>query len=240
LVRRDVRGADGPGAARRLGAVLFDLGGTLDAPGIPWKERLFRLYRAEGVVITPDEFAPVFYRIDDALVGAVPAALSFRETVQRLVDGVSAALNVDDRRLTDRIATQFCQRAMTCARDNTPLLSQLAGRYRLGIVSNFYGNLATVCDELGLRPYLGVIADSTDVGWTKPDPRIFRHALDGLGVKAGDAAFVGDSLSRDMAGARAVGMSHIWLVEEGVSPSEPCCPDDRVIHALDDLRDLLL
>jgi hypothetical protein len=49
--------------------------------------------------------------------------------VQRLVDGVSAALNVDDQRLTDRIAAQFCQHAMACARDNTRLLSQLAGRY---------------------------------------------------------------------------------------------------------------
>jgi HAD superfamily hydrolase (TIGR01549 family) len=226
--------------ARALDAVLFDLGGTLDAPGIPWKERLFRLYRAEGVVIPPDDFATLFYRADDALVGAVPAALSLRDTVQRLVDGISAALNVDDTRLTDRIATQFLERATTCARDNARLLSDLASRYRLGIVSNFYGNLVTVCDELGLRSHLGVIVDSSAVGWTKPDPRIFQRALDGLGVKAGDAAFVGDSLPRDMAGARAVGMAHIWLVEEAVSPPAPCCPDDRIIHSLDELRDVLL
>jgi putative hydrolase of the HAD superfamily len=129
---------------------------------------------------------------------------------------------------------------MSCAHDNTRLLSQLAGRYRLGMVSNFYGNLATVCDELGLRPYLGVIADSTDVGWTKPDPHIFRHALDELGVTAAEAAFVGDSLARDMAGARGIGMSHIWLVGGSVTPSAPCCPGDPVIHSLDDLRELLL
>ena len=226
--------------ARGLHAVLFDLGGTLDAPGIPWKERLFRLYRAEGVVIPPDDFATLFYRADDALVGSVPAALSLRDTVQRLVDGVSAALNVDDPRLTDRVATQFFERATTCARDNTRLLSDLASRYRLGVVSNFYGNLATVCDELGLRRHLGVIVDSSAVGWTKPDPRIFQRALDGLGVEAGDAAFVGDSLSRDMAGARAVGMAHIWLVGEAVSPAAPCCPHDRIIHSLDELRGLLL
>ncbi len=225
---------------RRFEAVLFDLGGTLDAPGLPWQERLFRLYRAEGVAVTPDEFAPLFYRADDALVGAVPAALSLRETVQRLVKGVSAALSLDDARLADRIATRFFEQAMTCARHNTPLLSQLAGRYRLGMVSNFYGNLVTVCDDLGLRPYLGAIVDSTDVGCTKPDPRIFRHALDRLGVRAGDAAFVGDSLARDMGGARAVGMTHIWLVDEAMSSPEPCCPDDRVIRSLDELRDLLL
>jgi len=222
------------------GAILFDLGGTLDAPGLPWKERLFRLYRAEGVAVTPDAFAPLFYRADDALVGAVPAALSLRDTVQRLVDGVSAALQVADRQVSDRIATQFVACAMTCARGNARLLSQLAGPYRLGLVSNFYGNLATVSDELGLRPYLDVIVDSTDVGCTKPDPRIFQHALDGLGVKAADAVFVGDSLARDMAGARGVGMAHIWLVGDVASSPAPCCPGDGVIRSLDELRALLL
>jgi len=94
------------------------------------------------------------------LVGAVPAALSLRDTVQRLVDGISAALHVDDTRLTDRIATQFLERATACARDNIRLLSDLASRYRLGVVSNFYGNLDAVCADLGLRSLFRVIVDS--------------------------------------------------------------------------------
>jgi putative hydrolase of the HAD superfamily len=223
-----------------LEAVLFDLGGTLDAPGIPWKERLFRLYRAEDVVITPEEFASVFYRADDALVGVVPPALSLRETVERLVDGVSEGLALGDADLTNRISRQFYEGAVTCARGNASLLSELAGRYRLGIVSNFYGNLATVCDEIGFRPYLSVVVDSTQVGWTKPDVRIFGYALDRLGVDPGAAAFVGDSFSRDMAGARAVGMTHVWLAGDTVGSIEPCCPGDRVIRTLETLRSFLL
>src|SRR5207245_5943751 len=74
----------------------------------------------------------------------------------------------------------------------------------------------------------------------KPDPRIFRHALDGLGVESGDATFVGDSPSRDMAGARGVGMAHIWLVGEATWHPPPCCPGDRVIRSLGELRGLLL
>jgi putative hydrolase of the HAD superfamily len=226
--------------APRLDAVLFDLGGTLDAPGIPWKERLFRLYRAEGVVPAPGEFDERFYRVDDAIVGAVPALLSFHDTVRRLVDGVSAALQVDDARVSARVAARFVDCAMSCARANARVLEALAERYRLGVVSNFYGNLATVCDELGLSPHLAVMVDSTDLGWTKPDPRLFRHALGALGVDAAHAAFVGDSLPRDMAGARAVGMGHIWLVGDVAALPEPCCPGDRVIRAIDDLRALLL
>ena len=53
-------------------AVLFDFGGTLDADGITWKERFFRLCLDEGVTIARERFDPVFYAADDALVGGIP------------------------------------------------------------------------------------------------------------------------------------------------------------------------
>jgi putative hydrolase of the HAD superfamily len=120
------------------------------------------------------------------------------------------------------------------------VLSELARRYPLGIVSNFYGNLDAVCEELGIRALFRVIVDSEQVGCRKPDPRIFRHALDELGVKPADATFVGDSPSRDMAGARGVGMAHIWLVGEAAWHPPPCCPGDPIIRSLETLRGLLL
>jgi putative hydrolase of the HAD superfamily len=226
--------------ADRLEAVLFDLGGTLDAPGVAWKERLHRLYQVEGIVITAKHFDPIFYRIDDSLVRTIPPTLSLRDTVQRLVAAVSEAAGLRDPRLTDGIATRFYEDALTYARDNLPLLSQLAERYRLGVVSNFYGNLTTVCDELGFGPYLSVIMDSAEVGWLKPDARIFRQALDHLCLPPTSAAFVGDSFRRDMAGARFVGMPHVWLVGDVLASLAPCCPGDRVIRTLQALRTLLL
>jgi putative hydrolase of the HAD superfamily len=234
-------GAMGTGQALQgVKAVLFDLGGTLDAPGIPWKERLYRLYRAQGVGITEERFASVFYRVDDALVGAVPPALSLRDSVDELVAGLNDALELDTAGLAKRIAGEFYDQAMASARGNTPLLAQLSERYRLGVVSNFYGNLSTVCDELGLQPYLSVMVDSARVGCMKPDARIFQHALDELGVAPTAAAFVGDSVPRDMAGARAIGMAHVWLAGEAAGALEPCCPGDPVIRSLDTLRGLLL
>src|SRR5207249_3583829 len=57
-------------------AVLFDFGGTLDADGLPWKERMGRLFRDEGAVVARDRFDPAYYAADDALVGALPATTS--------------------------------------------------------------------------------------------------------------------------------------------------------------------
>src|SRR5437762_3096594 len=194
---------------------------------------------SEGVMVTPERFDPLFYGADDALVRAIPDSLSLAETVRRLVAGLGAALDLSDA-LADRIARRFVEDAIGYARDNISLLSELARHYRLGIVSNFYGNLAPVCDDLRLRPLFGTIVDSAEVGWTKPDPRIFAHALRTLGVEASEATFVGDSLARDMSGARGIGMAHIWLAADAAPDSRACCPGDPVIRSLGDLRGLLL
>lgn len=221
-------------------SVLFDFGGTLDADGIAWKERFFRLYRAEGLVLSSEQFARAFYAADDALVGTIPATLPFRETVARLVGRVTPALGVRDPLLVERIATRFVGEARDRLSANAVLLAHLSRRYRLGIVSNFYGNLAAVCHEVGLSPFLTVVVDSARVGWAKPDPQIFRLALATLRSGPARAVFVGDSLRRDMAGARDVGMAHIWLAPGPSRGDGPCCPGDPVVATLEGLRELLL
>jgi len=220
-------------------ALLFDFGGTLDGPGLTWKTRAFGLYRAAGLAADPADFDPLFYAADDALVGAVPATLGLDETVRRLFAGISDRLGVTDGGLTARLAERFIEDARASLRDSGRVLTRLARRHRLGIVSNFYGNLGAVCADAGLTPVLGVIADSTAVGWSKPDPRIFRHALDALGVSAAEARFIGDSRPRDMEGARALAMPHVWLVDPAVAPGAPCCPGDPVIRSLDELEGVL-
>lgn len=221
-------------------AVLFDFGGTLDANGVAWKERLFRLYRDEGVALAPEQFDPAFYAVDDALVRSVPPTLSFRDTVLGLVGGLAEALGVADHTLAKRIANRFVEEALERLRHNARLLGALRCRYRLGVVSNFYGNLATVCEDAGIRPFFTTLVDSAHCGYVKPDPRIFYQAVGELEIDSSRAVFVGDSLPRDMAGARAVGMPHIWLAGPGPRAESPCCPGDGVIRSLNELAELLL
>jgi putative hydrolase of the HAD superfamily len=62
----------------------------------------------------------------------------------------------------------------------------------------------------GLLGYFDHWSFSDDVGWYKPAPEIFRHALDGLGgVDPSRAAHVGDLRRTDIAGARAMGMTAV-------------------------------
>ncbi len=219
--------------------MLFDFGGTLDADGVPWKERVARLYGDAGVPIDPVTFDPVFYAADDAMVGTIPTTLALEATVARLVRGVAEGLGVDDDAVVDRVRKGFIEAAIERIHLNRPLLEALASRYRLGIVSNFYGNLSAVCDDCGIAGLFDIVVDSTRAGATKPDARIFEIALAALDVRPSEAVFVGDSRPRDMAGARALGMPHVWLRGPGVEGA-PCCADDPVIASVRDLGALLL
>jgi putative hydrolase of the HAD superfamily len=217
--------------------VLFDFGGTLDADGVAWRERFFECYRASGVGVSRAEFDPAFYAADDAVVGAIAVSTPFRDTVRAVAAGVTRRLGLSDDGLTDGVTNAFVNAALAATRRNLPLLARLAQRYRLGIVSNFYGNLSAVCDDVGVSPLFGVIVDSVWAGCTKPDPRIFRRATEELRVAPAEATFVGDSLARDMAGARALGMPHVWLAGEGGGSA--CCAGDRTIRTLKELEDVL-
>jgi putative hydrolase of the HAD superfamily len=111
----------------------------------------------------------------------------------------------------------------------------LSERYRLGIVSNFYGNLEAVCESAGLCSFFKVMVDSHCVGVEKPDPAIFRVALERLGATPEKAVFIGDSLRRDREGARRMGMRFIWIAPRDVQARQS---ERQADSAVTDLRDV--
>ena len=216
-------------------AVLFDFGGTLDSEGLPWKDRFAAAWREEVGEVAQARFDPAFYAADDALVGTVPRDSSLEETVRRLAGNLSRELDADPDAAA-RAGARFLRDAAPRLEASARLLGKLAERYRLGIVSNFYGNLDAVCAGAGLAPHLSVVVDSVVAGFEKPDPRIFRAALDALDARPEDAVFVGDSMPRDMEGARRLGMAHVWLAP---GRDRGCCPGDVVIERLERLPEVI-
>ena len=221
-------------------ALLFDFGGTLDADGITWKDRFYPLYLAEQVEVDRDRYDRAYYVADDALVARRLSGCSFRESLLLQITGVLEALNVADAGLASRLCDRFLQDSLDKIHSNLQILQELSARFRLGIISNFYGNLERVCFETGLAPFMSVLVDSACVGFTKPDPRIFQVALTQLQLDPKEAVFVGDSLPRDMEGAKHLGMPHIWLASDHSGAAVPCCPDDPMIRSLTDLRETFL
>ena len=151
-----------------------------------------------------------------------------------------AALKLRDQPREDQFVEGFCSKTERVLQRNTILVSRLKNRYRLGVVSNFYGNVEVLCDEVGLSDHLDVILDSTCIGLSKPDPEIFLLALKSINVEPTETIFVGDSYERDIMPARSLGMKTVWL--KGPNPRLPENPGpvDCQISSLPELESLLL
>jgi FMN hydrolase / 5-amino-6-(5-phospho-D-ribitylamino)uracil phosphatase len=234
--------------------VLFDFGGTLDADGVAWKERFYTLYRSEGLHMTPDAFAPAFFAADLPLVGGLPPATGLSETVHALAANLEVELarrsaGADDAEIVKertngdrgrRVASRFLSEAADTFARNRPVLEALGRRYRLGIVSNFYGNLEAVCDSAGLAHLFAVMVDSHCVGAEKPDPAIFRAALDALRASPQTTMFVGDTLRRDREGAQRAGIGFVWIAPRAVWVAEARASAETHVYAtVSELGDLM-
>jgi HAD superfamily hydrolase (TIGR01549 family) len=94
-----------------------------------------------------------------------------------------------------------------------------AAGMKVGIVSNSEGRLHEVIEHVGLRDRFEVIVDSGIEGVSKPDPEIFRRALERLGgIAPADALYAGDIPSVDVDGARAAGLRAVLVDPFGFYP----------------------
>lgn len=110
-----------------------------------------------------------------------------------------------------------------------------AGGLRLGVVSNSDGRVEEALVGVGLRDCFDLVLDSALVGVEKPDPAIFRAALDALGVAPEEALYVGDLYDVDVVGARDAGMQAVLLVPDLAVPGPDCRRFDSLAALADDL-----
>lgn len=82
---------------------------------------------------------------------------------------------------------------------------------KVAIISNSEGMLERLFTELGVLRHFDLVVDSGKVGIEKPDPRIFRIALDHFGVPPERALHLGDVFATDVLGARAAGIRHALI-----------------------------
>jgi len=96
--------------------------------------------------------------------------------------------------------------------DADRVVRYLAAKYPLTIVSNGFKEVQYYkFEHSGLADCLRHTLISEEVGINKPQPQIFRIALERNGVQADEAIMIGDSYSSDIAGAKAAGIDQIWI-----------------------------
>jgi len=222
-------------------ALFFDFGGTLDSNGVPWLDRFYPLYLEQGIRLPREEFARAFYASDDNLPARFPLrGLVLDETLRLQVRCILESIAPKRADAADAIVARFLAPSREHLRRNQALLRRLRRNYSLGIISNFYGNLESVLEGEGLLELFDVVADSTAVGCSKPEPELFLYALKQMRISPQEGWMVGDSLPRDMWGAHQLGMPHAWLRGELNQPKgPPCCPQMRILPSLEALETCL-
>ena len=169
---------------------------------------------------------------------AVRAIRGFAPAFRRAVwQGALARSGVSDAALAEELERTYIRvrrSAETIDPDAEGVLAAVSRGRRLALVTNGAGDVQR--EKLSRTPfqrYFSEVVISVEVGVGKPDPRIFEIALERLDVRAQDAVMVGDSLARDVAGAKAAGMLAVWL-DRKLWPEEQTRPD-ATIAALSDL-----
>lgn len=123
-----------------------------------------------------------------------------------------------------------------------PMLSELADRHTIGIITNgFVSAQSSKLASSGLDALIEHRIYSEDVGVQKPHPAIFRAALDAASVEAAEALYVGDNFANDIAGAALAGIATVWYNphDEDHPQEQPEIRPDAVVHSIAELAALL-
>lgn len=143
---------------------------------------------------------------------------------------------VDDRVTLDQLALELQPAA-------APTLRLLSREYALGIVSDTETSpepaVRRALQQLGIDQYFAAVVTSVDTGVRKPDPAIFRTALDRLRVAPSETVMVGNDPSRDIPGARALGMRTVLYRSSRYYRPDAAAEADYVIDSLGELPAIL-
>ena len=226
-------------------ALLFDFGGTLDTDGIHWSEKFFEVYMHFHIPVSKENFREAFVYSERTIANIIKPDFNLKQTLQIQIKYQLEYLQKNNlvpevfSFIIDEL-TEYCYRTVVQNVEiSKEILEQLTPEYLLAVISNFYGNVETVLDELSLKKYFTSILDSAVVGIRKPDPKIFEIALNELGVNPIDAIMIGDSYNNDIVPAKAIGCKTIWINNKGWDEQNENNKADIIIKSFKELPEIL-
>lgn len=225
--------------------LFFDLDHTLWDFETNSRETLRELHQSERLpdrgIIEAAEFIDTYEEVNHGLWRRyesghidrhVLRVLRFRNTLLHF--------GVKDEALADRMGRAYL--ALTPKRSTLipgarELLTDLGARYRIHIITNgFHEVQQEKIVHSGLEHHFDLVLSSEMAGAKKPDPRIFRTALQRTKASTEESLMIGDSVLADIAGARAAGWDQAHFAPHGDGDPQAT----YVLQRLDDLRGILL
>jgi putative hydrolase of the HAD superfamily len=181
-------------------------------------DALYASLRSSGFALEKDTFIPAYRQVNRRFMDQTKA--DGRETHNRLwvagaLQTLGYAIDPGDARVDEAVEAYF--EPFVSSGQLIPgtydMLASLAGRYRLGLVSNFTHPPAVehILARVGLERFFDEIIISGRLGIRKPHPAIFIELTKLLALAPDEIVFVGDELMADIVGAQKAGMHAVWM-----------------------------
>lgn len=221
--------------ALKTRAALFDLGGTLL---VMRRDRIFlRVLGEEGYEPDPSSVHSVYARADSWWLSVYggkvmtpgETAEAYRSLDEKVFSDLFPRASPPERLRVSRLVRKRWPELegeipLELYPDAEPTLNRLkADGYFLALVSNAPAETTETIKALGLSKYLQSVVVSGVVGFSKPNPEIFKIVLKELAVTPEEAVHVGDLYEADIVGARNAGIRGL-LINRDTARADVDCP----------------
>jgi putative hydrolase of the HAD superfamily len=218
-------------------AVLFDLFDTL-VPGQPaavWRQTYTDM--AAVLEVEDEPFHAAWYAaFEDRMTGKLRDTEEQIRTILRAVGEAASDRQIEE---AVKVKQRFLMKALQPRHDTLHTLDGLRSRgLSLGLVTDCSWEAPRILDEGPLGPFFSARACSALLGTRKPDPRMYLHVLEQLGLPPEACLYVGDGNSHELLGARQLGMTTVWVDNGSLQQfKERWSPDGD--HSVQQLAELL-
>jgi FMN phosphatase YigB (HAD superfamily) len=224
---------------KSIDAVFFDFGDTL-VTLVPSKEELFiKASRSIGLELNL-EAVKVAYRMVDfrnkysslKIKNARQRYYFYYDYNKRLCGALGISSHFE--KLSPILFSKFkVRQKWKLVKDVKFVLQELfRQKIILSVVANWDRSLSFEAKRLGIKKYFASIIASQEVGFEKPDARIFDYALNKLSLSARDnyILYVGNEYETDIVGARRAGLLPVLIDRTGYYPDADCLRYDSIMQ----------
>lgn len=223
-------------------AVFFDFGETLAILSPSKEESFIRAARSVGLELDVDRVQRAYQIVDFhnkfSSVTVKDRDLFYRRYNEQLCEALGISSHFI--KLSSAIAEQFRRETRwVLMEDASEALHRLRRRgLPLALVANWDSNLSSLTEQLGIKELFSAIVPSQAAGVEKPDPAIFRRAVNelSLAVETDRILYVGNEYRADVLGARAAGLTPVLIDRSRVYKHADCLRFTSLLEWLESME----
>ncbi|MDE5930663.1 MAG: HAD hydrolase-like protein [Muribaculaceae bacterium] len=202
--------------------IILDYDGTVDIRGDRWSKVMLDAFRSIGVEISlpalrqTAEAVGTYLITDDVIQPTDNFSAMMRKCASLMLQNLYQNYSIDQRFVDtpDSAAAiaDYCLDYMNAGFElDRNVISRLADRFPLALVSRYYPNFSAMLDEFGLTRYFKAIIQSCSLGTDADDTDIIKRGSEALGLPCRRVLVVGQSLTSDIAPALSLGCKAVWI-----------------------------